>query len=104
MNKIILKKTVKYLLSLSLLLFIISLIASVYLISYSLKPSTMKKDFTATWEQMNKDYKGLENWRDSLIKNNALIDTFISTYDNKKMHMYIIDQVDINRPTVVLVH
>lgn len=104
MNKIILKKTIKYLLSFSLILFIISLVASIYLISYSLTPSTMKKDFTATWAQMNKDYDGLENWRDSLIKNNALIDTFISTYDNKKMHMYIIDQVDINRPTVILVH
>lgn len=75
-----------------------------YMLDFSLKPVNRGRDLKGSWEYMFGKYPYLKPWKDSLVKADALKDTFIYATDGTKLHSYFIPAAQKTKKTAVIVH
>lgn len=87
------------------LLVVISIIAgaSLFMISYSLKPD-FNRDEEISFKNLFGSYPHLESWVDSLQTASALKDTFILNKEDRLLHAYYIRAPRATNRTAVIVH
>lgn len=76
-----------------------------YLLDYALTPPRPAGSVALTWEAQYRDYPGMREWHDSLLRCHALRDTTFLAPDGTPLHAYyIIRGGRPTRRTAVLVH
>ncbi len=95
----------KILLTLTILvaIFIVALIGgSFYMLDYSLSPDPNRMNTDSCYHQQFEAYPESQEWVDSLQKNNALRDTFLTMPSGERHHAFFVDRG--SRRTAVVIH
>lgn len=74
-----------------------------YLVSYALTPAGISRNDDEAWNEACKNTPGLQEWRDSLVKADALRDTTINTF-GYDMHAWIVRAPHPTAATALLLH
>lgn len=74
------------------------------MLDYSLSPENRGKNIPASWEYMYETYPQIVPWADSLCRNNALRDTFITAPDGIRMHAFYARAAKPTGKTAVIIH
>ena len=74
------------------------------LVRTQLQPTESKSDTAKAWQDEIKTYPFIKDWRDSLMKANALRDTFITSVDGIKLHAMYVRANPQAEVTAIVIH
>jgi fermentation-respiration switch protein FrsA (DUF1100 family) len=74
------------------------------LVRTQLQPTESKSDTVKAWQDEIKTYPFIKDWRDSLMKANALRDTFITSVDGIKLHAMYVRANPQAEVTAIVIH
>ncbi len=96
----------KYLLSIGILIggVAIIMVASFFILNYSLSPINRGKDIQGSWNYLFETYPETQPWIDSLQQAKALRDTFIYNEKNIKLHGYYVNASQPTSQTAIIIH
>lgn len=77
--------------------------ASAYFLNYALAQDKTY-DFDDEIATLKENYPWLSEWADSIVANNALLDTTITNGKNQRIHAYYLPAKQDTKNTVVLIH
>ncbi len=78
--------------------------SSFYMLRYSLQPENRGKDIAGSYHYLYANYPYLEQWVDSLNREGALKDTFVSNPQGVRLHAYYIAAPQPTANSAVIVH